>query len=542
MDIARLIDALRRPEAYPHGVETVEIRQTHISVVALAGAYAYKVKKAVDLGFLDFTTLEKRRHFCEEEVRLNRRLAADVYLGVVPLVESRGGLVVEGEGRAVEYAVKMRRLPGRATLLEHLRRGALTEEALIGLARRVAAFHEHAASGPDIGRYGRWEVVAGNARENLDQSRSHVGECLSEAVFGGLGERLEERLRALRPLIEARARSHVPRDTHGDLHLEHVYLFPERAPPRDLVVIDCIEFNERFRYADPVADMAFLVMDLAFHGRRDLATGFADAYFAAADDAEGRELLPFYVSYRAAVRGKVEGMAAGEDELPAAERRAAVERARAHWLLALAELEAPARRPCLVLVGGLPGTGKTTLAERLADEAGFELVSSDHVRKELAGLGPETSAAAAFGEGIYTPEWDDRTYGACLERASDLLFRGKRVIVDASFREAKRRRTFLEAAVTHGVRGVFLGCSASPDTVERRLAARGGGPSDADWAIYRAAAEAWEADAASDPRWTVGEVSNDGGADEAVAAALEHLRASGLGCDHPSLRARRSAR
>jgi aminoglycoside phosphotransferase family enzyme/predicted kinase len=528
MDITRLIEALRRPEAYPHAVENVEVRQTHISVVALAGPYAYKVKKPVDLGFLDFTSLEKRLHFCHEEMRLNRRLAPDVYLGVVPLVESHGGLIVDGEGPPTEYAVKMERLPDHATLRDRLERGELTGETLEALGSRVAAFHAGAASGPEIDRYGRWEVVAANARENLDQSRAHVGACLSAPVFERLGIRLEERLRTLRPLIEARAQAHTPRDTHGDLHLEHVYLFPDRAPPSDLVVIDCIEFNERFRYADPVADMAFLVMDLVFRGRRDLAHAFIDAYFRSAGGPDGPALVPFYVSYRAAVRGKVEGLVSEEDEVPAEVRQAAVDRARGHWLLALSELETPERRPCVVLVGGLPGTGKTTLAERLAKKAGLEVISSDRVRKRLAGLAPEDSARAPFGEGIYAPEWNDRTYSACLERARDLLFLGKRVIIDASFREIRQRRAFLEASVGSGVPALLLLCTATPRTVEQRMAARRGGASDADWSIHRAAADAWEDEGTVDPRWRIRTVPTDGPPDQVLDTALGHLRELGL--------------
>ncbi|MDH3205169.1 MAG: AAA family ATPase [Gemmatimonadota bacterium] len=527
-DVSRLIDGLSRPEAYPHAATGLEIRQTHISVVALAGPYAYKVKKPVDLGFLDFTTLEKRLHFCREEVRLNRRLAPQVYLGVVPLVQSDAGLVVDGEGAPVEYAVKMERLPEDATLLERLKRDGLTREILGSLGRRVAAFHAGAAGGPEVDRYGRWEVVAANARENLDQSRPRVGECLSGPVFDRIGSCLEEQLKTLRPLIEARARAHTPRDTHGDLHLEHVYLFPDQAPPRDLVAIDCIEFNERFRYADPVADMAFLAMDLVFRGRRDLAEAFIDAYFREADDPHGLRLIPFYVSYRAAVRGKVAGLVSEKGEVPAEERRAAVDRARGYWLLALSELEEPERRPCLVLAGGLPGTGKTTLAQQLANEARFEIVSSDRVRKELAGLAPEMSALAPFGEGIYTPEWDDRTYAACLEQALSLLFLGKRVIVDASFREIGRRRTLLAAGIASGVRSLFLHCTATPGTVQARLTGRRGGASDAGWDVYRAAAGAWEDEENEEPPWTVRTVSTDGPVDQVRHAALGHLRELGL--------------
>ena len=530
MDLSSLIEALGRPEAYPHRPHDVAIRQTHISVVALAGAYAYKVKKPVDLGFLDFTTLEKRLHYCHEEVRLNRRLAPDVYLGVVPLVRSHTGLEVEGPGTPEEYAVKMRRLPADATLRALLECGELDARVLAELGRRVAGFHRAAESGPGIDRCGRWKVVAGNARENLTQSRSHVGTTLSAAVHARLEEAIETRLEAHRPLIERRADAHVPRDTHGDLHLDHVYHFPELGPPHDFVVIDCIEFNERFRYADPVADMAFLAMDLAYHGRADLERAFVEAYFETAGDRAGRALLSFYVAYRAAVRAKVGGMTAAEREVPEAERKAAIVRARGHWLLALSRLVAPERRPALVLVGGLPATGKSTLAEMLGRECGFEVISSDRVRKELAGLTPEAPAPAALGEGIYTPEWHDRTYAACLERAEGLLFEGKRVIVDASFREAHRRRSFLEAALRWGVRPMLLLCTAAEETVRERMAARRGGPSDADWAVYSAAAAAWESEP-EDPRWSVSEVPTDAGREDALRVCLGHLRRFGLVAD-----------
>ncbi len=527
MDVHRLIRDLTRPEAYPHGAPDPAVRQTHISVVFLAGPYAYKVKKAVDLGFLDFTTLERRLRYCREEVTLNRRLAPDVYLGVVPIVEREGRLELEGEGEAVEYAVKMRRLPADATMLEHLRAGRLAESSLEEAGRRIAEFHARAARGPEVSRYRRYEVVAGNARENLDQSRGHVGTCVSAEVFEKLGERLQERLAELEPLIEARASADVPRDTHGDLHLDHVYLFPDEAPPNDLVIIDCIEFNQRFRYADPVADVAFLAMDLQFRGRRDLADLFARTYLRAAGDDGGWRLLPFYVAYRAAVRAKVEGMLAGETEVPEPQRRRAERQARAHWLLALSELEAPERRPALVLVGGLPGTGKTTLAEGLAERAGFHVVSSDRVRKGLAGVGPGQSAAAPYGEGIYTPEWNDRTYAECLERALDLLHRGERVIVDASFHERARRRAFLDAARGAGVRSACLLCRASAATVRGRLERRKGSVSDADWSIYRAASEAWEhADPAEEAACR--EVWTEGTRPGALEVALGSLGEAGV--------------
>ncbi len=337
MELGALIDELARPDAHPFAVGAVTVVQTHISVVFLAGDVVYKVKKPVNLGFLDFTTLEKRRHFCEEEVRLNRRLAPAVYLGVVPITRGAGARF-EGTGEPVEWAVKMVRLPEEASLLNKLERGAVGPELIAKLAERVAEFHARAVGGPRVAESGRFEVVARNARENFEQAEPQVGITLTREAFDDLRALTEAALTRLRPLIEARAARGVPRDTHGDLHLDHVYHFPDRAPPGDLVAIDCIEFAERFRHADPIADAAFLAMDLAFRGRRDLADAFVTNYLRASGDAEGAALVPFYAAYRAAVRAKVEGMELSETEVPPAERVAARERARRHWELAREEL------------------------------------------------------------------------------------------------------------------------------------------------------------------------------------------------------------
>lgn len=488
MDFIQLIEVLARPAAYPFAVAAVEVIHTHISVVFLAGDFVYKIKKAVDLGFLDFSTLEKRRHFCAEEVRLNRRLAPSVYLGVVPVTQDGDTPRFEGSGPVVDWAVKMQRLRPQATLYERIDAGTVSTDMLTSLARRLADFHTHADSGGDVATFGRFEVVRRNVRENFEQAQPQVGITVSQAIFDRLRQLTEQRLEQLAPLIDARAERGVTRDTHGDLHLDHVYVFPERSPPDDLVIVDCIEFNERFRYADPVADMAFLVMDLKFHGRRDLARVFADVYVDATGDTEGRRLLPFYTAYRAAVRGKVEGFELTQPEIPEEERRCALARARAHWLLALGELEERGRRPCLLLIGGLQGSGKSTLSRALADAAGVTVVRSDIVRKELAAV----AAADRLGASFYTQEWNDRTYAECLRRAEELLLEGGRVIVDASFLEDQRRQTFLASARRCGVPGLFLHCKVDAAVVEDRLRQRRDDASDADWHVYQQAAKLWQ--------------------------------------------------
>jgi aminoglycoside phosphotransferase family enzyme/predicted kinase len=531
MDTEQLIEQLTRPSAYPHPVDgDIVVHQTHISVVFLAGEYAYKFKKPVDLGFLNYSTLEKRKHFCEREVELNRRLAPKVYLNTVPVTmsgASGGDLSVFGgedpvEGEPVAWAVKMKRLPDEATLEARLGRDEVTAAQIESLARHIASFHARAKRGAEVSQFARFEAVAKNARDNFQQSTDHVGATVHQAVFDRLIALNDDKLEGLRELIERRASADVACDTHGDLRLDHVYWLDG-----EFVIVDCIEFNDAFRFADPVSDIAFLAMDLEFDDRRDLARALVAEYLEAADDRQGAELVAFYIAYRAAVRAKVEGIKATETEVGPEAREQATQKARAHWLLALGRLEAPGRRPAMVLVGGLPGTGKSTLARALAERANFEVIDTDVVRKELAGIAPHNSGTAEYGEGIYTREWSERTYKECLRRAEALLFEGKRVIVDASLSSEARRQMFLGRGRGHGVRTLFLECETSAETAKRRLAGRRGDVSDADWDVYRNMVEAWdEPSEATDRARRV--VSAEGEVEAVVERALEELRGEGL--------------
>jgi aminoglycoside phosphotransferase family enzyme/predicted kinase len=432
-----------------------------------------------------------------------------------------------GKGEVVDYAVQMKCLPEESTLLRILEDGELDGETVKGLARRVAEFHDQAEGGKHVSQWGRWEVVATNNLENFEQVEPFVGLTLTRPVFERLRSLSESELEVRRSSIDGRAERGIPRDTHGDLHLDHVYHFPEESPPGDFVILDCIEFNERFRYADPVADAAFLAMDLEFQGRRDLARLFSDAYFERSGDEEGKTLLPLYQAYRAVVRGKVEGMKAREPEVPEEEKDRALQSARAHFLLALGYLSPPVEHPCLVLVGGLPGTGKSLLAGGLEGRAGFTRITSDVVRKELAGVSEGEETAAPFGRGIYTDEWNDLTYSTCLHLAETMLFEGKRVLVDASFREEKRREAFLDVALRWGVPVLLLLCEADPPVVKARLSGRSEDASDADWTIYQESVAHWEP--LSEPERAVARsVLNVGTPEEVVETGLRILSEEGL--------------
>lgn len=493
MELAQLIEGLSRPEAFPVRPLEVSVRHTHISAVFLAGDLVYKIKKPVDFGFLNFLTLEDRKKYCEAEVSLNRRLAPDVYLGVVPVVMGEGGPVFEGEGEALEWAVKMRRLPDGATLAALLTAGKVGEEDFRKLGKRIARFHLETGGGPEVAVHGSFAVVEKNSSENFTQSLPQAGVTIDGKVLDRLAGLNEKALAKLRPLIEARAAKGMTRDVHGDLHLDHVYLLPGRTPPDDMAVLDCVEFSDAYRCSDIVADAAFMCMDLLFRGRRDLKEVFADSYFEGTGDGEGRDLLDFYIAYRAAVRGKVEGMTALAKEVPENIRASMTMSSTAHWLVALGNLAPPGERPALILTSGLPGSGKSRLAIDIAEKAGFERIVSDVVRKELAGLEPTNSARAGFGEGIYTPEWNTRTYAECLKRAREALFAGGRVIVDASFREEEKRAMFRELALSHGVPFAIMHRTAPEGVLKERLSRRGArSVSDADWEISREAARVWE--------------------------------------------------
>ncbi len=311
-----MVQALLQPEAYPPGVDSVELVETHVSWLFLTGRHVYKVKKPVDLGFLDFTTLEQRRHFCQQEVALNRRMSPEVYLGVAEVRRHQGRYSidgpVEGPGATVEYAVRMVQLPRHRALNALLRQGQVSPADIRRLAAKIARFHQRAATSPDIARIGGLERVRLNLQENFAQIQPFSGVCLSRETFQALAEYSEGFLSAHGTVFQRRADAGRVRDCHGDLHTAQIFLLEPGVPPPGaaagwdgISIIDCIEFNDRFRYCDVAEDIAFLAMDLDFHGRPDLSRQFVQEYVAASGDPGVLELLDFFKVYRACVRGKV---------------------------------------------------------------------------------------------------------------------------------------------------------------------------------------------------------------------------------------------
>ncbi len=464
--LPHLARSLLEPDAYPEGErpDRVDLVETHISWLFFTGQFVYKVKKPVDYGFLDFTTPEKRRFFCLEEVRLNRRLSPDVYLGVVEIWEQDGRYGVEAIGRIVEYAVKMRQLPRDRWLSALLKRGETSPALMRRIAQRIASFHAVAETSDHIRRVGGIDTVRFNTEENFAQTREYVGLTVTPDAYDRVTAYAEAFLDMRSDLFARREREGRIRDCHGDLHADQI------CAEDGLAFIDCIEFNERFRFSDVAADIAFPAMDLDYYGRPDLSAELVREYVAAAGDAGVLDILDFYKSYRAFTRGKVRSFRLRQAGLADADRWAIIDQASRYFELANAYARLPG--PLLVAVCGLMGTGKTSLARALAPRLDAEVLSSDRVRKELAGIGPEEPRPEPWGEGIYTEEFTRRTYDELHRRAAERLRDGKRVILDASYRETAWRSRARATARAAGAPFLLLEAVCPEPVVRQRLSGR----------------------------------------------------------------------
>jgi hypothetical protein len=480
---APLIDAMRHPGFYPERAERIEFKQTHMSYVFLAGEYVYKVKKPVRFDFVDCSTLPMRYALCCEEVRLNRRLAPEIYLGVVPIYRDHhrfypGQETGSFDPAAHEYAVRMRRLPDDRMLDLLVRAGQVGLADIDTLAQRLAQFHQRAFT-PTASRYGSATSIGRSVLHNLDECGKFIGETVPADQFAAIRAYLKGFVAAHYELLNHRVRDGHVRDGHGDLRCEHVCM------TGDIQIFDCLEFSEPLRCVDVASDIGFLTMDLDSLGAFQLADELVHAYAKETADDSLATLITFYQCYRACVRGKVEGLKSLECEVPTAERAEADARSRAFF--SLAYRYASRARPALVIVCGLSGTGKSTVSRRLRNRTGFELLDSDRIRKRLAGVSERYHPDSAYGAGIYAPAFDRLTYDRLIAETEDHLRHGRGVIVDATFRRRDDRLAAMTVANRCGVPMLFIECQANHAEVLSRLSERsrtGDDPSDATQEVY----------------------------------------------------------
>ena len=497
IDFATMLQELAKPEAFLDvtlGDELehesggndrpIRVIQTHASAVVLAGERAYKLKKPKNLGFLDYSTPILRRHFCMQEAILNRRLAPNVYLGVAPVLLFPENLFRFGPtfspdvvpwpgtslngGCVVDYAVVMVRLPEASTLEYRVHSGTADSGLLADVARFIAAFHATSHTNEEIASFGELEVIRANWEENFMQMRPYIGRTIDAATYESIVAYVHHFLEGRAALFATRVREGRIRDCHGDLRLQQIHVLDNE---NRLVILDCIEFNERFRYSDVASEIAFLAMELEAANRADLAHAFVDAYIKETGDETTRELLPFYICYRACVRGKVISFQLDEPEVPSSQRATAQQEARSLFDLAATHAYG-STKPMLLMVGGMMGTGKSTLTLALRNELGWAHFSSDEVRKRLAHIDPALPNTDDFGQGLYDPDRTACTYEALLVDAEATLERGRSVLLDASFARQIYRQKAAQLAATHGASCLFVECVCPRDVALARLVDR----------------------------------------------------------------------
>jgi aminoglycoside phosphotransferase family enzyme/predicted kinase len=501
-----LVDGLEHPEAYPDDASAlagVAHVQTHLSHVFLSGSRAYKLRKAVRFDFVDFGTRAERGADCLREVALNRRLAPDVYLGVAPVRPTPDGVRVgrvvetltgEAEANAPEHCVVMRRLPDGRDALTGLVLGWLDGVRLDAVARMIASFHAlHGLGSPAPFAPSEW-------RHRIEAPMQECFAVLDSAGLDpdheALGRRAAERARLVLdehwPCFDERRKRGCAVDAHGDLHLQHVWFESDESDP---IAIDCIEFRDDYRHIDRASEVAFLAMDLAYRGRRDLAERFLRTYAALADDFDLYRVVDYFMGYRAAVRAKVAALAATDPAIAVEQRRRAARSAAAHLELAAAWLE-PAARGGIVALCGRVGTGKSSAAAELADRTNGVVITSDRVRKRLAGLAPTDRRGQGDDSGLYSPARTREVYRGLRERALPVVESGRIAVLDATFARRELRDELRRWADAQGLRVFLVETRCEAGRVLERLARRaaeGRDPSDAGPEFYLRSAADYEA-------------------------------------------------
>ncbi|MEA5555036.1 bifunctional aminoglycoside phosphotransferase/ATP-binding protein [Nodularia spumigena] len=464
-----LIQQMLQPGFYPHKVtEPIQLIQTHISYVLLTGDYAYKLKKAVNFGFLDFSTLEKRKHFCQEELRLNQRGAAELYLEVLPVTMVDEQHHLAGTGKAVEYALKMRQFPQELLFSTLFEQGKLNETHLEDLGKVVAQYHAKSATDDYIRSFGEVPQVRAAIDENYQQTEKYIGGPQTPKQFQETKKYTDNFFVERPELFTSRVENNYIRECHGDLHMRNIALWNDK-----ITLFDCIEFNEPFRFVDVMYDVAFTVMDLEARHSPNLANAFLNTYVEQTGDWEGLQVLPLYLSRQAYVRAKVTSFLLDDPSIPETVKEEAAKTAAQYYTQAWEYTKPKAGK--LILMSGVSGSGKSTTAKYLARELQAIQIRSDAVRKHLGGI----SLGERGGDDLYTPEMTQKTYARLLNLGIILAQQGFHVILDAKYDKQHLRQDAIAQAEKHQLPLQIIYCTAPLEVVQERLANRTGDIADA---------------------------------------------------------------
>ncbi|KHE91725.1 MAG: AAA family ATPase [Candidatus Scalindua rubra] len=489
-DITKLLKA----ECFKHSVSRIELIETHISWVVLTGEFAYKIKKPVNFGFLDFSTLEKRRLCCEQELRLNRRLAAELYLDVVTINGSVDRPLVSSEGEVIEYAVKMLQFNQDAQLDNRLASGRLNLEHMDVIARMVANFHQAIEVATAATDYGNSDVVYQPVEENFMQIRQHLDTALYAETLDSLQQWSSAEFARLEAVFTRRKRDGFVRECHGDMHLRNMLWLKHGAHKTSAgrpVAFDCIEFNDRLRWIDVHSEIAFLIMDLQDRQQHQLAHRFLNTYLEASGDYEGLRILPFYLCYRALVRAKVDALRLEQENIEHSAQGALRAEFESYLGLATSYTRRPA--PRLIIMRGVSASGKSTVSQQLLDVLGAVRIRSDVERKRLFHIPTDNTGANAIASGIYSEQASERTYAKLAGLASAVIAAGYSVIVDAAFIQYDQRKAFQALAVRMAIPYIIIEVTAPNEVLRKRIMARKHDVSDADLAVLEHQLSIWQA-------------------------------------------------
>ncbi|MDR9404413.1 MAG: AAA family ATPase [Halothece sp. Uz-M2-17] len=464
-----LLERMSHPDFYPHLTDhLIQKLQTHISYIFLTGEYAYKLKKPLDLGFLDFSTLEKRKYYCQQELNLNQPIAPDIYLDVLPITQQNNDIQLNGEGQVVDYVLKMRQFPQSALLSVMQKEGQLSESLIIALGKRVATFHQQTKTNDYISQFGQPEAIAEAINNNYQQTEKYIGITQTEKQFQETKAFTDNFLDSQKSLFQGRVDQGFVRECHGDLHLKNICWWQDK-----IQLFDRIEFNEPFRFVDVMYDVAFTVMDLQFRGCPDFANVFLNCYLEQTGDWEGIQVLPLYLSRQAYVRAKVNSLMLDDPHISEEEKQHAREQASQYYHLAWDYTQSQKGR--LWMMSGLSGSGKTTIARKMAKQQPAIHLRSDAVRKHLAGIDVEETGS----EDIYTPEMSEKTYDRLLALGILLGSQGWSVILDAKYDRQDLRQAVISEANQHHLPLQIVYCDAPMAVLRDRVAKRSGDISDA---------------------------------------------------------------
>jgi uncharacterized protein len=481
-NLPALIQQMLSPEFYPHLVTVpIQLMQTHASYVLLTGDFAYKLKKPVNFGFLDYSTVDKRQHFCEEELRLNQRGAKELYLAVLPIARQNDRYRLGNDGEVVDYAVKMVQFPQSNLLSNMFDVGTITTTDVEEMARVVAEFHDRAQTNEYISSFGAVEGIRASIEDNYRQTEKYIGRVQTPQQFNQTKIYSDRFLDDHAQLFLDRIDGGFIRECHGDLHLGNICRWQDK-----ILLFDCIEFNESFRFVDPMYDVAFAVMDLEARGRKDLANRFLNTYAEQTGDWAGLQVLPLYLSRQAYVRAKVTSFLLDDPGISTADRTVAAQTAENYYHQAWDYTRQ--RQGRLIMLSGRSGSGKSTLGKQIAQQVGGIQLRSDAVRKHLGKI-PLLSKG---DDSLYTPEMTDRTYQQVLELGNKLAAQGWTVILDAKYDRQSLRSPVVDLAADCGLFFQILHCTAPENVLRDRLIQRTGDIADATVDLLASQTAAWE--------------------------------------------------